>query len=177
MTATVTHSLHDLEHQLQRKEPIGDARLNIRGQHAPPGPSTQNKQEGWNMSAHRTLIDDRPTVYTGGNRNATGSRELRRDLSDRLDRSSQQVAISASARPNLGDSPPGMENVRSAAGVVAARLLSVLLVAMVVISILGLTVFDRQGGYSTTAIVSVAIGNSAAALGMILGFLKAYLAS
>ena len=129
------------------------------------------------MSAHRTLIDNRPTVYTGGNRRAPGSRELRRDLSPRLDQLSQQVAISASARPNIGDSSPGMENTRSAAGVVAARLLAVLLVAMVVISILGLTVFDRQGGYSTTAIVSVAIGNSAAALGMILGFLKAYLAS
>jgi hypothetical protein len=129
------------------------------------------------MSAHRTLIDDRPTVYTGGNRSAPGSRELRRDLSRRLDQSSQQVPISASARPTPGDSPPGMENVRSAAGVVAARLLTVLLVAMVVISILGLTVFDRQGGYSTTAIVSVAIGNSAAAVGLILGFLKAYLAS
>jgi hypothetical protein len=128
------------------------------------------------MSAHRTLIDNRPTAYTGGNRRAPGSRELRRDLSRRLDQSSQ-APISASARPTLGDSPPGMENVRSAAGVVAARLLTVLLVAMVVIAILGLTVFDRQGGYSTTAIVSVAIGNSAAAVGLILGFLKAYLAS
>jgi hypothetical protein len=48
---------------------------------------------------------------------------------------------------------------------------------MVVIAILGLTVFDRQGGYSTTAIVSVVIGNSAAVVGLILGFLKAYLAS
>jgi hypothetical protein len=129
------------------------------------------------MSAHRTLIDNRPTVSTGGNRRAAGSRELRRDLSRRLDQSSQQVPVSQSARPTLGDSPPGIENVRLAAGVVAARLLTVLLVAMVVIAIFGLTVFDRQGGYSTTAIVSVAVGNSAAALGMILGFLKAYLAS
>jgi hypothetical protein len=129
------------------------------------------------MSAHRTLIDNRPTVYTGGNRSAPGSRELRSDLSRPLDQSSQQGAISASAQPTLGDSAPGMESPRSAAGVVAARLLTELMVAMVVISILGLTVFDRQGGYSTTAIVSVAIGNSAAAGGLILGFLKAYLAS
>ena len=129
------------------------------------------------MNAHQTLIDDRPTVRTGGNRRAPGSRELRRDLSWPPDQSSRQVAISASGRPTLGDSSLGMENVRSAAGVVAARLLTVLLVAMVAIAILGLTVFDRQGGYSTMAIVSLAIGNSAAALGLILGFLKAYLAS
>ena len=173
MTATVTHSM-TLEHQLQREESNETHGLNIRGQPTPPRPSTQNKQEGWNMSAHRTLIDKPPTVYVGGIRRATGSRELQRDLSRRLDQSSQQVAISPSVRPTLGGSP---ENVRSAAGVVAARLLSVLLVAMVVISILGLTVFDRQGGYSTTAIASVFIGNSAAAVGLILGFLKAYLAS
>lgn len=129
------------------------------------------------MNAHRTLIDARPTVFAGGNRRATGSNELQRDLSRPLNQSSQQVAVSASTRPTPGDSPPGMENARSAAGVVAARLLTVLLVAMVAIAILGLTVFDRQGGYSTTAIISVAIGNSAAALGLILGFLKAYLAS
>ena len=49
----------------------------IRGHHAPPRRSTQNKQEGWNMSAHRTLIDDPPTEYVGGIRRATGSRELR----------------------------------------------------------------------------------------------------
>ena len=129
------------------------------------------------MSAHRTLIDDQPTPYAGGNRSAPGSRELRRGQSRPLDQPGQQVPISASARPTLGDSPTEMENVRSTAGVIAARLLTVLLVAMVVIAILGLTLFDRQGGYSTTAIVSIAIGNSAAALGLILGFLKAYLAS
>jgi ABC-type Fe3+ transport system permease subunit len=128
------------------------------------------------MSAHRTLVDNRQTVYTGGNRRATGSRELPRGASPPLDQSSQQVHVSASAQPTLGDSPPRMENAQSAAGVVAARLLTVLLVVMVVIAILGLTVFDRQGGYSTTAIVSVVIGNSAAFVGVILGFLKAYLA-
>ena len=106
MTATVTHSM-TLEHQLKREESNETHVLNIRGQPTPPRPSTQNKQEGWNMSAHRTLIDDRPTVYVGGIRRAPGSRELRRDLSRRLDQSSQQVPISASARPTLGDSPPG----------------------------------------------------------------------
>ena len=128
------------------------------------------------MSAHRTLIDDRSTVYTGGNRRATGSRQLQRGASPPLDQSSQQVPVSASDQPTLGDSPAGMENAQSAAGIVAARLLTLLLVIMVVVAMLGLSLFDRQGGYSTTAIVSVVIGNSAAFVGVILGFLKAYLA-
>ena len=130
------------------------------------------------MSTHgHSLITSRRGARPAETAGHQAPASCSRDLSPRLDQPSRQVAISASARPTLGDSSPGMENTRSAAGVVAARLLAVLLVAMVVISILGLTVFDRQGGYSTTAIVSVAIGNSAAALGMILGFLKAYLAS
>jgi hypothetical protein len=45
---------------------------------------------------------------------------------------------------------------------------------MVVTPILGFTVFDRQGGNSTTAVASLAIGSCAAVLGLLLGFVKAY---
>jgi hypothetical protein len=66
------------------------------------------------------------------------------------------------------------EKARSIAGVIAARLLAVLVVAMVITSILGFTAFDRQAGNSTTAIASLAIGGAAAVLGLSFGFLKAY---
>lgn len=62
----------------------------------------------------------------------------------------------------------------SIARVVAARLPAVLVVAMIVTSILGFTVLDRQGGNSATAIASPAIGSSSAVLGLLFGFLKAF---
>jgi hypothetical protein len=68
----------------------------------------------------------------------------------------------------------GREDIRSAAGVVITRLLAVLVAVMVVASILGLTLFDPQGGNSATALVSLAIGGSAAVLGLIVGFREAY---
>ena len=54
------------------------------------------------------------------------------------------------------------------------RLLAVLVVAMVATSILGFTLFDRQGGNPATALVSLAIGGVAATLGLISGFRKAH---
>ncbi|MFL6046053.1 MAG: hypothetical protein ACJ72M_13145 [Propionibacteriaceae bacterium] len=66
------------------------------------------------------------------------------------------------------------EKPRSTAGVVVIRLLAVLVVVMVVISIVGFIVFDRQGGNSAAAVASLAIGSSAAVLGLLLGFVKAY---
>ena len=48
---------------------------------------------------------------------------------------------------------------------------------MLVTSILGFTLFDRQGGNSVTALASLAIGGSAAVLGLIFGLVKAYHAS
>jgi hypothetical protein len=45
---------------------------------------------------------------------------------------------------------------------------------MVVTSMLGFTLFDRQGGNSTTTMVSLAIGASAAVLGLIFGFREAH---
>ena len=60
---------------------------------------------------------------------------------------------------------------------VVTRLLAVLVVAMIVTSILGFTLFDRQGGNSATALVSLAIGGAAAVLGLIFGFREAHQAS
>jgi hypothetical protein len=48
---------------------------------------------------------------------------------------------------------------------------------MVVTSILGFTLFAPQEGTSATALVSLAIGGAAAALGLIFGFREAHQAS
>jgi hypothetical protein len=48
---------------------------------------------------------------------------------------------------------------------------------MVITSILGFIASDRQGGNSAMAVVSLAIGGAAAILGLLLGFLKAYLSN
>jgi hypothetical protein len=71
----------------------------------------------------------------------------------------------------------GREKPRSTAGVITTRLLAVLVVALVIISITGFIIFDRQGGNSAAAVASLAIGASAAVLGLLLGFIKAYLTS
>jgi hypothetical protein len=64
--------------------------------------------------------------------------------------------------------------VRAVAGGVVTRLLALLLVLMVVTSILGLTLFDPEGGDSATALASLAIGGFAAPLGLIFGFREAH---
>jgi hypothetical protein len=94
-----------------------------------------------------------------------------------LDHASQRIPSSAWPPPSFDDSTPGREEAGSAAGVVVTRLLSVLVVAMVVTSILGFALFDRQGGNSAAALASLAMGGSAAVLGLILGFRAAYRAS
>ena len=94
-----------------------------------------------------------------------------------LEHTSQHIRTSASTRPSFDDSTGGREKASPAAGVIVTRLLAVLVVAMVVASILGFTLFDRQGGNSATALASLAIGGSAAVLGLILGFREAYQAS
>lgn len=72
---------------------------------------------------------------------------------------------------------PTTTDVLGRDGVVVSRLLAVLVVAMVVTSILGFTLFDRHGGNSATEIGSLAIGGSAAVLGLIFGFREAHRAS
>jgi hypothetical protein len=94
-----------------------------------------------------------------------------------LDHTSPHIPTFASTGPSFDDSTGGREKARSAAGVIVTRLLAVLVVAMVLTSILGFTLFDRQGGNSATALASLAIGGSAAALGLILGFREAHQAS
>ena len=74
-----------------------------------------------------------------------------------LDHASQRIPHSVWP-PSFDDSIPRGEEAGSAAGVVVTRLLSVLVVAMVVTSILGFTLFDRQGGNSAAALASLAIG-------------------
>jgi hypothetical protein len=110
--------------------------------------------------------DGRPTYFG----------ESRTGISDRLDQSSH-LPTSASTQPSLDESTPGRKTVGSTAGVIITRLLAVLVVGMVVTSILGFTLFDRQEGTSATALVSLAIGGAAAVLGLIFGFREAHQAS
>ena len=70
------------------------------------------------------------------------------DISGRLDHSSQSTSTSGSIRPSQDHSTPRSEKARSTAGVVVTHLLAVLVVVMVITSMLGFTVFDRQGGNS-----------------------------
>jgi hypothetical protein len=111
--------------------------------------------------------DGRPTYFA----------ESRTGISDRLDQSSHHLSTSASTRPSLDEPTPGRKKVRSTAGVIITRLLAVLVVCMVVTSILGFTLFDRQEGTSATALLSLAIGGAAAVLGLIFGFREAHQAS
>ena len=99
------------------------------------------------------------------------------DISGRLDHSSQPIPTSASTRPRPDDSTQGREKPRPTAGVIVTHLLAVLVVVMVIASMLGFTVFDRQRGNSATALASLAIGGAAAVLGLILGFRVAHQAS
>lgn len=71
----------------------------------------------------------------------------------------------------------GREKPRSRAGVITTRLLAVLVVALVIISITGFIIFGRHGGNSAAAVASLAIGASAAVLGLLAGFIKAYITS
>jgi hypothetical protein len=111
--------------------------------------------------------DGRPTDFA----------ESRTDISGRLDHSSQPIPTSASTRPPPDDSSQGREKPRPTAGVIVTHLLAVLVAVMVIASMLGFTVFDRQGGNSATALASLAIGGAAAVLGLILGFREAHQAS
>ena len=100
--------------------------------------------------------------------------ESQTDISRRLDHSSQHLRTSVLTPSSPDDSTNEREKARSTAGVIAARLLAVIVAAMVITSIFGLTAFDRQGGNSAMAITSLAIGSVATVLGMSWGFLKAY---
>jgi hypothetical protein len=128
------------------------------------------------MTIYRTPIDDRPAVHARGNQKATDFSELRADLPHRLDRSNRSVRTSPSTRPTSALSIREREKATSAAAVVAARILGVLLVALAVTSIVALKVFGDAGNASA-ALVAGAFGMSSAALGMIFGFMKAYQSS
>ena len=118
------------------------------------------------------LYYDAPTHLTGRDSPPTDFGESATDIA--LDAATQHIPTSTSTPPP--NSIELREKARSA-GVVVTRLLAVLVVAMVVTSILGFTLLDRQGGNSATAIGSLAIGGSAAVLGLIFGFREAHQAS
>ena len=83
--------------------------------------------------------------------------------------------VRRSTRPPVDDTNQGQrEEGRLTATAVAARSLTVLVLVMVITSIVGFIVFDRQGGNSAAAVASLAIGGASAILGLLLGFLKAY---
>jgi hypothetical protein len=141
-------------------------------------------------SSHRTIINNQqqlrgeetmnklyyptPTRLHVRDGRPTDFDQSQGDVSDRLDHSSHHLPTSASAGPSLDESTRGREKARSTAGVIITRLLAVLVVVMVATSILGFTLFDRQGGNSATALVSLVIGGLAAVLGLITGFRKAH---
>ena len=121
------------------------------------------------------LYYDVPTHLAGRHCPLTDFGESPTDIA--LDQASQHMPTSASTRPSFDDSTGGQEKAGSVAGVVVTRLLAVLVAAMVLTSILGFTLFDRQGGNSATALASLAIGGSGAVLGLILGFREAHQAA
>jgi hypothetical protein len=128
------------------------------------------------MTIYRTPIDSRPAVHAGGSQKATDFNELRSDPARRLDRSNRSIPTSPSTRPESDLSTREREKARSATEVVAAPLLAVLVVALAVASIVGLTIFGGQSN-AVAVIVAGAIGMSSAVLGLLFGFMKAYQSS
>ena len=95
-------------------------------------------------------------------------------LLHRLDRYPRSVPTSQSIRPVSNLSTRKRETARLAPEVVAAPLLSVLVVVLAVTSIIGLTIFGDQ---ASAAVAAGAMGLSSAVLGLVFGFLKAYQSS
>jgi hypothetical protein len=125
------------------------------------------------MTIYRTPIDGRPAVHAGGNQKATDFSTLRADLTRRLDHSNRSVPTSPSTRSQSDLSTREREKARSATEVVAAPLLAVLVVALAVTSIVGLTIFGDHGN-APAAVAAGAIGMFSAVLGLIFGFMKAH---
>lgn len=89
----------------------------------------------------------------------------------RLDRYPPSLPISQSIRPASDLSTRARDKARSGPEAVAAPLLAVLVMALVIASIVGLTSFD---GNAPAAVGAGVIGMSSAVLGLLYGFLKAY---
>ena len=97
-------------------------------------------------------------------------------LLHRLDRYPRFVPTSQSIRPASDLSTPERDKARSGPEAVAAPLLAVLVVALTIASIVGLTTFGDDGN-APAAVGAGVIGMSSAVLGLIYGFLKAYQSS
>ncbi len=118
----------------------------------------------------------RTDLHAGASQRATGSGEYDSDLPRREDRSKQSVLASASTQlPSNPVNQAPKKGGRSPVAV-AARLLGVLVVALVVTSIVGLTAVGDQINPTATVVAGV-IGMSSAVLGLLFGFLKAYQSS
>jgi hypothetical protein len=78
--------------------------------------------------------------------------------------------IPAAARKPQTERHSGVE-------VIAARVLTVAVVALVVIALYGFTLGARSDGSSTALIVSGVFGISAAVIGLVVGFLNAHRAA
>ena len=125
------------------------------------------------MTIYRTPIDDRPAAHAGGSQKATDFSALRADLSRRLDRSNRSVPTSPSTSPASDLSTRERDKARSATEVIAAPHLAVLVVALAVTSIVGLTIFGDHGN-APAAVAAGAIGMFSAVLGLLFGFMKAH---
>jgi hypothetical protein len=125
------------------------------------------------MTIYRTPIDDWPAAHAGGSQKATDFSALRADLSRRLDRSNRSVPTSPSTSPASDLSTRERDKARSATEVIAAPHLAVLVVALAVTSIVGLTIFGDHGN-APAAVVAGAIGMFSAVLGLLFGFMKAH---
>jgi hypothetical protein len=95
-------------------------------------------------------------------------------LLHRLDRYPRSAPTFQSIRPASDLPTRERKTARSAPKVVAARLLAVLVVALVVTSIVGLTAF---GDHASASVLAGVAGMFSAVFGLLFGFVKAYQSS
>jgi hypothetical protein len=104
----------------------------------------------------------------------TVTSRARSDRSRDPGRSTTFGALSQSTGPTTDLPIEEQKGDKRAVEVIAARILTVAVVAMIVIALYGLTVVDRSDGNSTAMVVSGAFGISAAVVGLIVGFINAH---
>jgi hypothetical protein len=97
-------------------------------------------------------------------------------LLHRLDRYPRSAPTFESIRPASDRSTRERKTAKPAPKVAAARLLAVLVVALTLTSIVGLTVFGDHGNAPASVLAGV-VGMFTAVFGLLYGFLKAYQSS
>ena len=123
---------------------------------------------GQSLSELRTPHTDPSSEETFG---------ARSDISFQPNGSTRFIAPSRSTRPTTDLAAPERTEGQSAVEVIAARVLTVAVVALTVIALLGFTLVDRQGGDSTVIVVSGVFGISAGVIGLVVGFINAHRAT